>query len=386
MRRYLAWYSWTFAFLVLASAIMNVIVDPYLVYRIGPNDLNAGKRQQDHWISRAETAARDGFDVLIAGDSRALNGFSPDHPSLRSYGRAYNIAVAGASLLETQNLLQVALDSPRPPRLILWSVPCAPGLMPDQIGDDFEWSRAGHAHSMSERHSHYLLSLHASNDSIHALGCLVNGHSYGIEQGFKAHPRLVTTYDEFMACIPKLAKPLTQSEIDERLNGARTTIGSVAARCQHTGTQLVIVFPPIHASFLRGISTDGGWEVFQGQKTVAVELAHEINRTTDVMQVWDFTAVSGVNDEPVAAAGYRPLNWYLDASHFNRKLGDEVLSKIFKPGSADAESQIVGFGKQLTADNLRSHLAQQSREIEGLRRGPTPIANATDPTDSRQPR
>lgn len=375
MRRYLVWYWSTFVGIVVTFAITNAVVDPYLVYRIGPRQLNAGKRQQDHWISRSETAAGDGYDVLIAGDSRALNGLSPDHPALKSRGRVYNIAVAGASLLEAQKLLEVALDSPQPPELIIWSVPCAPGLKPDQIGDDFEWSRAGAVHSDLERHMHFLLSLHAANDSVHALGCLMNGHSYGVEQGFLTHPKIAATYEQFMACIPKLAKPLTKSEIDERLDGARTSIGSVATRCQQTGTELVIVFPPVHASFLRGIVPDGGWEVFQGQKSVAVDVAREINRNANVMQVWDFTAFGGVNDEPVAAQGYRPLNGYLDASHFNRNLGDRALDRIFGPPSADSDRALIEHWKRLTPENLDAHLAQQATEAWRNAGSPSRIAD-----------
>lgn len=374
MRRYFFRFSTTFFGLLIAIATMNLIVDPYVVYRIGPSTWNSHKRQAEHWISRGETAARNGFDVLIAGDSRALNGLSPDHPALTSYGSVYNISVAGASLFETQKLLEVALDSPHPPRLILWSVPAAPGLSPTQIGDDFEWSQASASHATVEKHVHYLWSLAAANDSLHAVGCVANGHDYGIRQGFQAKPRYAASRAQFMACIPKLLKPLTTAEIDERVQGARATVGAVAERCRAMGTELVIVFPAVHSSFLRGIVDDGGWQVFQGQKAVAVDIANGVNRSGGMMQVWDFTSFSGLNDEPIMTSPGDRMRWYLDASHFSQELGDRALNRIF--GREDSDDLAIEFGRRLTPENVAAHLAWQATAAGINLRGEDRVADS----------
>jgi hypothetical protein len=97
------------------------------------------------------------------------------------------------------------------------------------------------------------------------------------------------------------------------------------------------------------------------------------------MQVWDFTSFSGVNDEPVVIANDSRIQWYTDASHFNRNLGDQLLNRIFGRPTSNEFISMAGFGKRLTPQNVESHLAHQTNQFARSR---TQLAGRGQPNNN----
>jgi hypothetical protein len=70
-------------------------------------------------------------------------------------------------------------------------------------------------------------------------------------------------------------------------------------------------------------------------------------QTTAVL--WDFSSYDSYSTEQVLRGGLL-LHWFLDAGHYRRALGDEVIRRIFGRGDP-------GFGVQLTSLTIEAHLA-----------------------------
>ena len=122
--------------------------------------------------------------------------------------------------------------------------------------------------------------------------------------------------------------------------------------CRERGCELIVIIPPVHALQLETIRQAGLWKDFEKWKRDLVTgLAEDAIRHPDspAISLWDFTAYTGYNAEPVPADADRSaMQWYWESSHFKKELGDLMLARALGGEGS--------FGVRLTRENIEQHL------------------------------
>jgi hypothetical protein len=102
------------------------------------------------------------------------------------------------------------------------------------------------------------------------------------------------------------------------------------------------------------------WPAYEDWKRKLVGRVDAARGTMDV-ELWDFTGFSPYTDEQVPPPGdtRTELQWYCEAGHFKKSLGDLLLANMF-----DKRNSHEQWGRQLTGRNLDELLRQQREARE----------------------
>jgi hypothetical protein len=365
LRRYACWFTGTVAGVLTAIAVVNWAVDPLHVYRLPwSQSLAAYKPRAIDRISKAETARSVPLDAVLLGDSRVLRGFDPRHPALTAHGRSYNLGVSAGSIYEATRMLELCLDR-HPPRVVVWSLP--PELVEtdrrQRTSFDYELSRLNPRLNLVLHHAHNLWGRDVLWASRKVVKNWWNRATTGVVDGFEPDRQIPDDpYALFRLWLPTASEPtLAAMRPAEAVQQTLDRIDSVLGRAQSCGTQVVLLFPPVHAAYLEGLAQLNQWDAYERGKQRIVELVERHNASAaerPAIMVWDFSAFHGLTAEPPPSEGRnQPMQWFLDPLHFRETLGEMVLNRVFQFGV-----QADDFGVALTTSNLARHLAEQARD------------------------
>lgn len=108
-------------------------------------------------------------------------------------------------------------------------------------------------------------------------------------------------------------------------------IGVIIEECYRDSLNLSLVFPPLHAVQLEEIYQMGLWEKYEEFRTGIVDLNASLAArfAAKPFEIWDFTAFDEVTGEKIPKDPGQKMRWFWDPSHFKRKLGNNVLSRIY---------------------------------------------------------
>tara|TARA_B100000959_G_scaffold182401_1_gene190714 strand:- start:74 stop:649 length:576 start_codon:yes stop_codon:yes gene_type:complete len=121
---------------------------------------------------------------------------------------------------------------------------------------------------------------------------------------------------------------------------------------------LRIFIHPIHASLQQIIKYAGLWEEFEDWKKNLVQITSK--QTLDQNQkikLWDFSGYNDFTTEdktPVESL-VPTMKWYWEAMHYNNKLGDRVLDRIYNYKD-DSRNTPDNFGALINKENIASHI------------------------------
>jgi len=121
---------------------------------------------------------------------------------------------------------------------------------------------------------------------------------------------------------------------------------------------LRIFIHPIHASLQQIIKYAGLWEEFEDWKKKLVQITSK--QTLDQNQkikLWDFSGYNDFTTEdktPVESL-VPTMKWYWEAMHYNNKLGDRVLDRIYNYKD-DSRNTPDNFGVLINKENIASHI------------------------------
>ena len=361
-RRYSRWLLGTVAAMLAAIALLNVIVDPLCVYhRPDSGPWAAYKPRSIDRVAKAEAARLTPLDAVIIGDSRVLRGFNPRHPALTGYGRSYNLGVSAGSIYETTRMLKLCLDR-HPPKLVVWSF--APELIesdrPERTNFDFDLSRLNPRLDPVLYQAHNLWGRDVLRATFKVVKDRWRGRQTDIQDGFAPDRRLQPRPHElFVSWLPTAHPPLRSNVSPDDVQRSLNRIAGCLERAQSQGTRVILLFPPVHAAYLEGMSQIGLWDHYENGKRRLVELAEQRNRAAPdrpTIAVWDFSGFEGLTSEPPPAAGsQQQMTWYLDPLHFRETLGDIVLNRILERSDEHGD-----FGVALTTENIEPHLTAQN--------------------------
>ena len=369
--RYLwAWVMSTLA-LLFAVVAVNLVVDPYGLFRIV--DLPGLNRIKSQAGERAALFKRTGVErmrpaSLVLGNSRAEIGFDPESPAWPESARpVFNLALPGAGIAAVADELAEALRSASP-RLVVVGLDFL-DFRVDPSSDESFTAQPANADSIRElgERAATLLTLSALADSLATIRTQREPYAASLtDAGFNPKRDYigVSRREGYFAMFRQrdqenarayLRGPKGIFQAGKRPAPAFDAVDNIIALARSRGISLRLVVYPYHVHTLMLFQLTGLWPAYEDWKRELVRRVDAARGTMDI-ELWDFTGFSPYTDEQVPRPGdtRTDLQWYWEAGHFKKSLGDLLLANMFdKPNNLDQ------WGRRLTGRNLDELLRQQ---------------------------
>jgi len=356
--------------LPLAGAVaLNLLADPHAAFPgTGIEGLDEW-RANDTRRTKAERLARDGFDAIVFGSSRALVSCDPDSPHWGG-ARVYNAALKGTNVAEMKRVFDFALDNGRPKRVMI-QVDLLGFTDRRTVADDFRESRFDPDRNATELLLRSLLGWGPTAESVEVLRAArpparIETRANGFGEVARDKPRHWKGFTETLR---------SNFFVDTATyNGFRYSTERVAMvrgmlrRCRAEGIDAIVLVPPVHALQLEA-------ERLMGIDGDAERMKRDVLEACDASSFpfWDFTGYGEPWNETVPMEGKGPMKWFRDTSHATSELGEVVLARIL-----EGREILPGFGVRLTRAGLAAHLAsiraarevyaaEHAAEVEGVR-------------------
>ena len=138
----------------------------------------------------------------------------------------------------------------------------------------------------------------------------------------------------------------------------------MARYCESERIACHFVIYPYHAHILVLFQETGLWNAFWDWKQALTEVAERVNSSTRTVVLWDFSGPSSFTMEPVPLENQnsKSMQWYWEAGHFKKELGDLVLNQVLHPSRLATD-----LGARLEASNLSRLRTESERIIEQYR-------------------
>jgi len=321
----------------------------------------------DRVTKAIEIAERDGDRVLFVGDSRTQHGLDPDAPALSGV-KAYNAALAGASLREQIVALDYALAHEPGINHVVWGLSLeefpfgiatsgdyadsafarrslTSGLLRHLFA--FDWVAASFK-ALVEAPRHVRASM--KRNGVAAFdGDPIEGHA--VAARFEAE--LAGTERELRGSFPQAALDEAQSVLATRL-----------AKLEADGVDVDLVIVPMHVwrlEFFRLIGIEAQHEAWKRglAKTVAALGAAPGNGK---IRLFDFARPHPFVEQPVLdplPTGER--RFFLESSHFYPWLGEKILDKLIRKGGSDEDPP---FGTEIVPGSIDADLSSAKSDLD----------------------
>jgi hypothetical protein len=363
-RRYILTALSLLALSLGALAAFNIVVDPYLAYRLIPTPtLDRYKNTGMTSRTKSEAVRRGGWEGILLGSSRVEVGLDPHHPALHG-ARTYNLGLSDTTLAELAAALAYALENDAPSLVVLF---VDLELLGEQgrFGAEFARSPFNPDYGIVDYHASNVLGMQATEHSIDALVRYRTGRpAYHDSFGRMVFPMKAPDVAQWRMFERALRWRLDAPPFHYRPELAGV-LDEMLASCLERNVRLVIATPPMHASALELYHRRGSWDAVELWKRDLVRVAERANGrypTARPVEVWDFAGFWSYNTEAVPPAGdvVSEMHWHWEATHFKKELGDVVLARIL----AEASEEPTDFGVRLSAADLERHLAETRRQRE----------------------
>lgn len=386
-RRYLWTLLAAFIAALVATATINVVIDPYGSFRLAKlPGLNRVKPNPDHDIEFIKAHALHDVppEALILGNSRAEVGFDPAHPVWQEagYGVVYNAAIRGSAPSTARRLLQRAADG-RPPKWVLLGIdfldfPIAPNA-PSVPAQESNTTWSDEARWLLRA----TLTMQALLDS-----------ATTIYRQFQINPDELTDKGQtplrnyrdmakaegywtfFSQRAAQNAKTLSRKPNNLYLQGTRSSpdfdeVRRIVRWSLRNDAQLRLVIYPYHAQLLVMIDELGLWELFDEWKRQMLRIVEEETAGGSArgrIALIDFSGFSVYAQEPIPARDDKQstTRWYWEAGHFKTELGNIMLKQML---SGSAQPDPGAFGVELNTLNIERHIERLHGSRDAFRAG-----------------
>lgn len=368
-RSYLAWMFAAALAAIAASGAFALFMDPLALYgapRIA--GVNAVKPYLDHHreLARWRAARRACAAVGFFGNSRAEIGFDPEAPALGRQGlTAFNHAIPGSGLGLAARQLgwleaagcgpQVAvlgvdffdfLGGPAPEGAVRSAPPRVDGRVVAEtvfsitaVRDAFTTLRLQHA-----RHPASLTAL-GFNPLLNYIPEVEKSGHYALFR-----QRAVENRKRWEKLPPRLDPP-GGGPSEEALALRAFLAEARSARAVH------LVIYPYHAEIRLMLEGMGLTGLFEAWKARVLAEARRADPSGARVRVWDFSALGAETLEPIPAPHDRRtvLQWYWEAGHFKKALGDRMLARMLEGSDP--------LGIELRPETLAATVAEDRRQV-----------------------
>jgi len=340
------WFWWTVVLLGNVAAV-NLVVDPYGVFRVV--DLPALNRFKSQASERGPLFKHAGVArlqprALILGNSRAEIGFDPESPAWPQWARpAFNLALPGAGIGAVAGDFERALQGTHP-KLVVVGLDFVDFRIEASAGDSFRLPVAtvDPWRDLRDRSS-ALLTMTALADSLATVKAQHEEYPTGLtEAGFnpKQDYVAIARREGYFALFRQRDQenaanywrgPKSVFQAGGRASPAFDAVDSIVALARSRGIAVRLVIYPYHAHTLALFHLTGLWPAYEDWKR---ELARRIDAASGTLDIelWDFTSFAPYADEPIPRPGdtRTELEWYWEAGHFKKALGDIVLATVLE--------------------------------------------------------
>jgi hypothetical protein len=372
-KRYLWKLAATFIGAIIATGLINLIIDPYGTFRVVDiKGVNHIKPYPDHDIETIKSQALRHMspDALILGNSRAEVGFDPMHDAWKTagYRSVYNAAIAGTSPSTAWNQLQKVAQR-QPPKFILLGIdffdfPIAPDKKPspakkpsDNKIDDVRWALNA------------TLTMQAMIDSVTTTRRQFQANPQQLtRQGFnplleyKDIAKMEGYWSLFRQRLEDNARNHGRKPANIFLRGTQSSpalddIRRIVSWSAENNTELRLVIYPYHAQLLLLIDEVGLWPTFEEWKRQILRIVTEesLKSADSNIALIDLSGFSEFSEDAIPAKEDKKTatKWYWEAGHFKKELGDHILSCcIFQKPEISTRK----FGVILNAENIETEL------------------------------
>lgn len=378
----------TVAVILLASATVNVVVDPFGMYRLveleGFNDSKPAIYHRVRLL-KAYEVRRIKPQSIVLGTSRVHLGMRPSHEGWASqYDPRYNLGFDGATTTEMYAYLIHAHKAGNLEHVILgldsYHLTNAPATArPDfdstLLYTEQDWINPFRMAAADFKILTSISTLQASLNTVRAepeprwlapdgqrLGNVFfyrPGENY-VECGprcyFDEIDKLEVRYKLEWKIPVDENKPLRVApEPSTDPVTSMDYIRKIMAYCVNNDIKLVIFLTPSHAHQLELDGLTGNWSSVKNGKREIVKLAAEYDES---IPVYDFTRYSSITTEALPPEGTQEeMRYYWDSSHFKQLAGDMVLDVIL--GTNSTGGAIPGdFGIRMRPDNVETSISR----------------------------
>lgn len=386
-RRFLLALCACLALGILATIALVVIVDPYGLYgvvdRPGFNAVKPGLSRYQVQIKQAH-ALRLRPQVLILGNSRAEIGFDPAAPAFAAaHGAVYNLAIPGTGLGTSSHQLTQLLAAGVKPTTVILGVEFidflalkSPPASTAKPGAKPFWQFDA------------LFSLASVKDALHTLriqddaeAATLSADGFNPLRDYGAHVRNDGYHKMFTQRAHENVATLKRKSVTALTQEDFTLLRALLVQAAGSDAAVKLVIYPYHAEWLAMLEAAGLWPLFEQWK---VQLVREIagvkaSRPGASISLHDFSGFGPYNCERIPAAGERGAvtQWYWEAGHFKKALGDVVLERLLLPAS---QSSVPGLDSTSLAANTRRIAAER---LECMATQPDVFSSATKMFDPR---
>jgi hypothetical protein len=354
-------------------AALGLSVDGFGVFRtrlIGASHFPPNLRLSisgDRVTKAIEIAERKGDQVLFVGDSRTQHGLDPDAPALSGV-RAYNAALAGASLREQIVALDYALAHEPGIKHIVWGLSLEEFPFPIATSGDYADSPFAN-HSITSALLRHLFAFDWVAASFKALleaprhvrASMKRNGVAAFDGDPIEGPAIAARFEgELGGTGRELRGSLPQAALDE----AQAALAMRLAKLKAEGIDVDLVIVPMHAwrlEFYRLIGIEAQHEAWKRglAKTIA---GLGSAPGTGKMRLFDFAKPDPLTEQPVLdplPKGQRRL--FLESSHFYPWLGEIILAKLFPKGDAD---EAPSFGSEIVPGSIDADIADARSALD----------------------
>jgi len=313
------------------------------------------------------------------GNSRAEIGFDPEFLNqLNSQYSAYNLAIAGSRIATARRELNYFRAHDHKPKVIVLGLefldflvdPSRPQIKRVEentipSADAFKWkfeslfSLTSVADAIKTIHIQKVSE--AETITSRGFNPLLEYKKYAREQGYYAlfQQRAIENAKSYVR------KPHSLVDADSKSSQDWNDLDAILDSAAKDQTELHLTIYPYHAQILFMFEEAGMWPAFEQWKAMIAEKIAHVKAIYPNAQIslWDFSGYSSVQCEPIPAKGniLQPTQWYWEAGHFKKELGNMMLAHIV----GQATSALPGheIGRKLTVASVQ----QNQRRIESER-------------------
>lgn len=134
--------------------------------------------------------------------------------------------------------------------------------------------------------------------------------------------------------------------------------------CLKNYIDLHIVISPVHAQWLEVLFQLNKWDQYENWKRDIVQIVDNANHSVShktKLELWDFSGFNEITKEAVPKKGddLTEMQWYWEASHYQRNTGNLILDKIL---GKKVNIDYLDFGVHLYKNNIDEHLQKIQKD------------------------
>lgn len=352
-----------------------VLVDPYGLYGSkGTTRLNAVKPGLSRYQAEIKQvrAQRMHPDFVILGNSRAEIGFDPSASALKAAGgRGFNLAIPGVGIDTSLRQMAQLQAAGVTPKTVIVGVEFLDFLSNKAVSSAPAAAAPATPAAPSFWQFDVLFSLASVKDALRTLriqhddeAVTMAADGFNPLKEYRGYVRADGYYKIFQQRAEENSRSFHRKSTAALAPGDIRQLRAFLRTTSAGNADVRLVIYPYHAQILAMFETAGLWPLFEEWKRELVAaIAAETSRNPQVrITLLDFSGYGAYNCERIPGPNNvrAATQWYWEAGHFKKELGDIVLARVMAEPLPPA--QAPSFGTSLDAGSLQANAARIAAE------------------------